>query len=142
MNWTMRAAFKSSTVILVICAAVMTYWLILDNAPPFTAISIQVENPDAIYPGGVIKLHKKACNLREPVPNSARRTITDHFTWVLSDQSVEPVGCFEKSTSYPIPIDALIGLHFYQFCAEWKINPMKTRYICNPPVPFNVKASS
>lgn len=132
-----NTSFVVSAVILVSAGIMATYWQFIDD-PIVNRINMQkVVNAGDIHPGGRLRLHVVGCSFFPSVANSGSRTIRNEFTFRLSDQSVV-AGCFDSTKEYPIPLDAHIGQHTYQFCAEWRINPIKTVLHCNEPVQFDV----
>ena len=124
---------------LVICVIVWTYWLWLDNPQVYTRNIVTVDNPNDIHPGGVLLFTKDICVTREPIPKTAHRWITNTYLITIADSSQQgAVGCSVTKRVIPIPSYTLFGPHKYYYKAEFRINPLKTEVIENPPFDFMV----
>ena len=132
--------YRISIVVIAAFVIVLAYWQWIDNPVPNKIKLQQIENSGKIYPSGMLRIRTVGCSLFPVVANSGIRTIRNDFVFRLSDQSTAD-GCFDTVRDYPVPGDAHLGLHTYQFCAEWRINPIKTVLHCNDPIPFDVTAA-
>lgn len=133
-----RWLVRVSAVMIIVGGAILAYWQWFDRPQLNRVYEQRIMNPESIYPGGRLVMRIHACNFAKPVANSAMRFITNEFIFRIADTSVADIGCFNREVSYVIPSDAHRGPHTYQFCAEWRVNPIKTLLQCNPPIKFNV----
>jgi hypothetical protein len=134
-----NAMFKFSLAILAVFVITVAYWQFLDGPPNTIGGNYEIKNSDTIYPGGNLELRVYGNNVYEIKTNSSIRTIKNKFTFVLADQSNAVAGPFDRTVLIPIPPWAIEGDHSYNYCADLIINPIKTRFVCNKPLHFNVK---
>lgn len=131
--------FRASLVSVLLSVSTVAYWLWLDDPEIITEQVAVIENTGPIHGGDILLLRTRFCQSREALAESGVRQIKNAYIHDLADHTVTTkAGCGGRAFAVPLPQQLMPGPHTYAFSLAYQVNPIKTKRISLPEIPFTV----
>lgn len=132
--------FRLAIASMLTSTAAFAYWLWLDDPAIITEQAAVIENPSPIRAGDTLLVRSRFCQSLEAIPESGVRQIRNAYVHDLADHTViSRPGCGGRAYALPLPQQLMPGPHTFAFSLSYRVNPIKTKTIVLPEVPFMVE---
>lgn len=121
-------------------SVIAIYWTLQDPVP-LVVKQIEIKAPIQAVAGGSIMVPREYCTDGK-YDGIVNRFISDTIVYRLTDTPItKSKGCFERDFVVSVPSILPPGHYVYNSRIIYRINPLKTKIVELPPIPFTVIAA-